>query len=207
MADGSRAGTGQSAGQGPGILDRIGRIVPARLQARPRQRRAARDLALLAGLTALSAPLLALLYHLLGFDAAGAVVLGGGAAMVAAPFALRAGLPLPLARDQFVGALYLLKVWLALHLGGIGAPTVSWFALCPMVALLLGGVRAGLAWGAIVVPTLAVLFAAGRHAGVLPLHPIDDAGLLQLAGALGLVVLASIVVALACAGGGVHADD
>lgn len=203
MADGSRAEAEQVAG----ILDRIGCVVPARLQARPRQRRAARDLALLAGLTALSAPLLALLYHLLGFDAAGAVVLGGAAAMVAAPFTLRAGLPLALARDQFVGALYLLKVWLALHLGGIGAPTVSWFALCPMVALLLGGARAGLAWAAIVLSTLAALFAAGRHAGALPAHPIDDTGLLQLAGALGLVVLASIVVALACAAGSARGDD
>lgn len=179
-------------------MHRIDRLVPAGLHALPRQRRAARHLVLLAMLAAASAPLLAVLYHVLGFDAAGAVVCGGAAVMLLAPFSLKAGCSLALARNLFVGALFALKLWLALHLGGIGAPTVSWFILCPMLALLLGGRRAGLAWGGIVAATLAALFGAGRG-GAMQAYAVSDPSLLALASSLGLVLMASVIVVLAAA--------
>lgn len=178
-------------------MHRIDRFIPVGLRALPRQRQAARHLALLAALTAASAPLLALLYHVLGFGRAGMVVLTGAAVMIAAPFALKAGLGLAPARNLFITALFALKVWLALNLGGIGAPTVSWFILCPMIALLLGGPRAGLAWTGIVVATLFALFAAERGGVVMTPYPVADPRLLDLASNVGLAVLATVVVMLA----------
>lgn len=180
-----------------GPMHRIDRLIPGALRALPRKWQAARNLVLLAALTGISAPVLAMLYHVLGVDEAGMIVLTGATVMMAAPFTLNAGLSLALARNLFIAALYVLKVWLALNLGGVRAPTVSWFILCPMVALLLGGLRPGLAWAGIVLATLAGLFAA-EHGGVaMQAYPVSDPALLGLASAIGLVVLASVIVVLA----------
>lgn len=181
----------------PGPMTQIDRIIPAALRAVPRDRLAARHLAVLAALTAASAPLLAMLYHVLGFDAAGMVVFTGASVMMVAPFTLSAGFSLASARNLFIAALFALKVWLALNLGGIGAPTVSWFILCPMIALLLGGLRPGLAWTGIVVATLLGLFIAERSGAAMQAFPVSDPALLHLASSIGLVVLASVIAALA----------
>jgi hypothetical protein len=178
-------------------MNRIDRLIPSALRAVPREWQAARNLVLLAALTGVSAPVLAMLYHVLGFDEAGMIVFTGATVMTVTPFTLNAGLSLALARNLFIAALYALKVWLALNLGGVGAPTVSWFILCPMVALLLGGLRPGLAWVGIVLATLVSLFAA-EHSGVaMQAYPVSDPALLGLASAIGLVVLASVIVVLA----------
>lgn len=178
-------------------MKQIDRIIPAALRAVPRQWQAARHLAVLAALTAASAPLLAMLYHVLGFDAAGMVVFTGATVMMVAPFTLNAGFSLASARNLFIAALYALKVWLALNLGGIGAPTVSWFILCPMIALLLGGLRPGLAWAGIVLATLFVLFIAERSGAAMQAYPVSDPALLHLVSNIALVVLASVIVVLA----------
>lgn len=188
----------------PGLMNQIDRLIPGALRAVPRQWQAARHLALLAALTAVSAPLLALLYHVLGFDAAGMVVLTGATVMMVAPFTLNAGFSLASARNLFVAALYVLKVWLALHLGGVGASTVPWFALCPMIALLVGGLRPGLAWGGIVLATLFALFIAERSGVPMSDFPVSDPSLLALVSSVGLVVLGSVIVALASNAAGVE---
>jgi hypothetical protein len=177
-------------------LQAFDRILPAALHARPAELQAARHLALLASVTALSAPLLTALYHWLGDDAAGMVVLTGAIAMMVSPFVLHAGVGLAVARDLFVGALFLLKVWLALHLGGLGAPTVPWFLLCPAVAMLMGGLRPGLAWTAVVTLAVSALFMVGRSAPLVA-HPVTDPLVLELVSTLGLFFLSTIIVALA----------
>lgn len=188
----------------PGPMNQIDRIIPAALRAIPHQRQAARHLAVLAALTAASAPLLAMLYHVLGFDTAGMVVFTGATVMMVAPFTLNAGFSLAAARTLFIGALFALKIWLALNLGGIGAPTVSWFILCPMIALLLGGLRAGLLWAGIVIATLLALFVA-EHSGVaMAAYPVSDPHLLDLASNIGLAILASVIVVLAVNSAGVE---
>ena len=182
-------------------MHQIDRIIPASLRAVPRDWQAARHLAILAALTAASAPLLAMLYHVLGFNAAGMVVFTGACVMMVAPFTLNAGFSLASARNLFITALYALKIWLALHLGGIGAPTVSWFILCPMIALLLGGMRPGLAWAAIVLATLSGLFIAQQSGVPMASFPVSSPALLDLASNIGLVVLASVIVVLASSSG------
>jgi hypothetical protein len=177
-------------------LQAFDRILPAALHARPAELQAARHLALLACVTALSAPLLTALYHWLGDDAAGMVVLTGAIAMMVSPFVLHAGVGLAVARDLFVGALFLLKVWLALHLGGLAAPTVPWFLLCPAVAMLVGGIRPGLLWTLLVTLTVTALFVLQRAAPLVA-HPVTDPLALELASLLGLFFLSTIIVALA----------
>jgi hypothetical protein len=177
-------------------LEGFDRVIPVTLQARPAELQAARHLALLAFVTALSVPLLSALYHWLGDDTAGMVVLTGGIAMMVSPFVLHAGFGLVVARELFVGALFLLKMWLALHLGGLDAPTVPWFLLCPAVALLLGGLRPGLLWTGAVALAVTVLFIVERSAPLVA-RPVTDPLVLELASMLGLLFLSTIIVALA----------
>ena len=172
------------------------RIVPVGLQAHPAELQAARHLSLLAAVTALSAPLLTAMYHWLGHDTAGMVVLTGGIGMMVSPFILHWGVSLGVARDLFVGVLFLLKVWLALHLGGLDAPTVPWFLLCPAVAMLLGGIRPGLVWTGVVTVAISALFLKERAAPLVA-DPVGDPQVLQLVSTLGLCFLVTIIVALA----------
>lgn len=174
-------------------LSTFDRLVPATARGNPAERRAARHLTLLALITAVSVPMLTLMYHFLGYDSAGMVVLTGGIAMMISPFAMNAGLGLAGARDMFVGALFLLKIWLAVHLGGLGAPTMPWFLLCPLIAVLLGGVRPGLIWSGLVSATVVVLFAIEETGGEFVAHAVADQKVLELVSLVGLFVLATII--------------
>lgn len=173
------------------------RVIPATVRADGTQLQAARHLTLLAAVTALSVPLLTLMYHLLGYDAVGMMVLTAGIVMMVSPFTLAAGVGIVVARNLFVGALFLLKVWMAVHLGGVGAPTTPWFVLCPAVAMLVGGLRPGLFWSGLVLVTVVILFVLGKM-GVLPAAP-TDAGMdiLHLSSLIGLLALVVLIVALA----------
>jgi hypothetical protein len=179
------------------MLSFFDRVIPATVRADGMQLQAARHLTLLAAVTALSVPLLTLMYHLLGYDAVGMMVLTAGIVMMVSPFTLAAGLGIAVARNLFVSALFLLKIWMAVYLGGVGAPTTPWFVLCPAVAMLVGGLRPGLVWSALVLVTVLVLFALGQM-GVLPATPADTGmPILQFASVVGLLVLVVLIVALA----------
>jgi hypothetical protein len=179
------------------MIELLDSILPASLRADTRQWQAARNLTILAAVTALSVPLLTTMYHLLGLDAVGMVVLTAGVVMMVAPFTLAAGLPIAAARDLFVGALFLLKVWMAVHLGGLAAPTSSWFVLCPAVAMLLGGLRPALLWSALVGAVLAALFVLDSS-GAISVPPTGTtAAVLQLTSAIGLMALVVLILALA----------
>jgi hypothetical protein len=172
------------------------RVIPAAVRADPREWRAARQLALLAAISALSVPLLTMMYHLLGDDSAGMVVLTAGIVMMIAPFAMNAGLGLAVARDMFIGALFLLKIWLALHLGGLAAPTNPWFLLCPLIAVLLGGLRPALAWGALVMAAVGGIFVVEQSTAALVAFPVNNPAVLQLVSLIGLVALSTIIALL-----------
>jgi hypothetical protein len=179
------------------MLTFFDRVIPAPVRADCNQLQAARHLTLLAAVTALSVPLLTLMYHLLGYDAVGMMVLTAGIVMMISPFTLAAGLGIAVARNLFVGALFLLKVWMAVYLGGVAAPTTPWFVLCPAVAMLVGGLRPGLVWSALVLVTVVLLFAFGQM-GLLPAAPSGPGmAVLQFASVVGLLALVTLIVALA----------
>jgi hypothetical protein len=185
------------------MMKLLDQIIPASMRTDAAEWQAARHLSILAAVTAASIPLLTMMYHLLGYDAVGMVVLTAGIVMMVTPFML-GGLGLAVARDVFISALFLLKVWMGVYLGGVSAPTTSWFVLCPAVALLIGGLRPGLVWSALVLAAVTVLFALG-YAGMLPAAP-SDAGMtiLSFASVVGLLALIVLIVAMAA---GVAAGD
>jgi hypothetical protein len=176
-------------------------VIPTSLRSDTVQLQAARHLSILAAVTALSVPLLTLMYHLLGYDAVGMVVLTAGVVMMITPFML-SGLGLAVARDVFISALFLLKIWMAVYLGGVSAPTTSWFVLCPAVALLIGGLRPGLVWAALVLAAVVVMFALG-YSGLLPTAPADSGmTILSFASVVGLLALIVLIMALAIGAAG-----
>jgi hypothetical protein len=176
-------------------------VIPGSLRSDTAQWQAARHLSILAGVTALSVPLLTVMYHLLGYDAVGMVVLTAGVVMMVTPFML-SGVGLAVARDVFISALFLLKIWMAVYLGGVSAPTTSWFVLCPAVALLIGGLRPGLVWSALVLTAVVVVFVLG-YTGMLPPAPTDASmTILSFASVIGLLALIVLIVALAAGAAG-----
>jgi hypothetical protein len=178
------------------MLKLFDHVIPVSMRTDAVQWQAARHLSILAGVTALSVPLLTLMYHLLGYDAVGMVVLTAGVVMMVTPFML-AGVGVAVARDVFISALFLLKIWMAVYLGGVNAPTTSWFVLCPAVALLIGGLRPGLVWSALVLAAVVVLFALGQ-AGLLPAAPGGPGmPILGFASVVGLLALIVLIMALA----------
>jgi hypothetical protein len=86
-----------------------------------------------------------------------------------------------------------LKIWLAVHLGGLAAPTVPWFLLCPLIAVLLGGLRPGLVWSGLVMATVIALFVVERSGAPFIAFPVADRQVLTLVSVAGLVALATIV--------------
>jgi hypothetical protein len=180
-----------------GMIKLFDSILPAPLRADTHQWQAARNLTVLAAVTAVSVPLLTTMYHLLGFDAVGMVVLTAGVVMMVAPFTLAAGLPIAAARDLFVGALFLLKVWMAVYLGGLAAPTTPWFVLCPAVAMLIGGLRPALLWSALVGATLVALFLLDRSGAIAAPPTGPAATVLHLASVIGLMAMVVLILALA----------
>jgi hypothetical protein len=176
-------------------------VIPASLRSDAVQWRAARHLSILAAVTAVSVPLLTVMYHLLGYDAVGMVVLTAGVVMMVTPFMLT-GVGLAVARDVFISALFLLKIWMAVYLGGVSAPTASWFVLCPAVALLVGGLRPGLIWSALVLAAIVIVFVLG-YTGMLPPPPTDSGmTILSFASLVGLLALVVLIVALAVGAAG-----
>lgn len=155
--------------------------------------RAARHLSLLAALTAASVPLLMLLYHWLGDDTSAIAVLCAGAAMAAAPLLLRAGRSIETASNVFIGALFTLTIWLAIHLGALGAASTAWCVLCPLVAALVSGTRAALVWSALVFKVYVVLFLWGRFVHPFVPYPVADPQVLALVNQLGLLALVTVL--------------
>jgi hypothetical protein len=155
--------------------------------------RAAGHLTLLAQITAASVPLLMLLYHWLGVDAAAVAVLCAGAVMAGTPLLVRAGWRVQHAANLFLAALFALKCWLAVHLGGLGAATTAWFVLCPLVAALLSGPRAAIVWCALVFKAYVVLFLWYRFVSPFAAAPSHAPQVLAFAAQLGLLALVTIV--------------
>lgn len=169
-------------------------FIPLRLQANQRDFVNAQNAVALAFLAVVSVPLFATLYHFLDFDKAGMIVLAGGAAMLCSPFVLKATGRIVLAREVFICSYYGMKVCLAYYLGGIESPTLPWLLLCPMIAMVLGNVRAGAIWGAVITMTVSGVFYLQTSGVAFPPVPITDQRLLQVVSVLGLFIFSAILL-------------
>jgi hypothetical protein len=169
-------------------------FIPSALRDNARDFRNAQNAVTLALLAVTSVPLFASLYHFLEFDKAGMIVLAGGAAMLCAPLVLKFTGRLVWAREVFICSFFGMKLLLAYYLGGIGSPTLPWLLLCPMIAMVLGGVRAGAIWGIVITITVSGLFYLQTSVMPFPPVPVSDQRLLQVVSVLGLFIFSAILL-------------
>jgi diguanylate cyclase (GGDEF)-like protein len=147
-------------------------------------------------MAALSGPLYAAAYYMLGFTVAAQEILLCCALMFTAPFLLRATGSIFIAREVFLCAVFFNFTWLTFNLGGVNAPTAGWLITAPVVAMFLGGVGTAVFWLAMSCSAVAVIYAMQTLGVALPAHPVTDMALLYLICNLGLYVVVVVFVLL-----------
>ncbi|GAC1420166.1 MAG: hypothetical protein NVSMB6_21970 [Burkholderiaceae bacterium] len=169
-------------------------FIPERLQSNPLALSRAQNVVSAAAIAGLSDPFYAVFYYLIGFKSATPVILVCGAIMVSAPFILKITGYIKLAEEVFVAAVYTNFCWLTFHLGGVDAPTAPWLIICPIVAMLLGGVATGLFWLAMSCGAIFAIYAFEIAGISLPANPVDDLLLLHTVCGVGLFAVVVIFV-------------
>ncbi len=164
-------------------------FIPERLQNNPLALSRSQNVVSAAAIAGISDPFYALLYYLLGFKSATPVILICGVFMVSAPFILKLTGRIKIAEQAFLCAVFYNFCWLTYHLGGVSAPTADWLIICPVVAILLGGVFTGIFWLAMSCAAIAGIYLLQVYNVPLPLSPILDVSLLRFACGLGLFIV------------------
>lgn len=167
-------------------------FIPEHLRQSPLQLSRAHNVVSAALIAGVACPSYALLYHSLQFDQGMYAVLLAGLGMISLPLLLKATGQLSPCRDLFVCCIYVLMAWLTYYLGGISAPTVPWFLLCPLVAMLLGGPKPGIVWGSISSCTMLGIYFAYRTGLHFPPSPIRNIAFLQTFCMVGLSIITVI---------------
>jgi diguanylate cyclase (GGDEF)-like protein len=169
-------------------------FIPEHLQNNPLALSRSQNVVTAAAIAGLSDPFYALFYYLLGFQSATPVILLCGAFMVSTPFLLKFTGRIKVAEEVFVCAVYCNFCWLTYHLGGVEAPTAAWLIICPVVAMLLGGVATGIFWLVMSCAAVVGIYLLEVAGVQLPTSPIEDPLLLQSVCGIGLFVVVVIFV-------------
>ena len=171
-------------------------FIPLAAQNDPVQLTRAQTVVNAAVIAAVTGPLYALTYVLLGFTAAAEQIIVCCLCMFSAPFLLRWTGSIVIARDVFLTAVFCNFSWLSYHLGGMQAPTAAWLITGPVVAMFLGGVGCSLFWMCMSCGTVAAFYVL-REAGIpLPHHQVEHLDLLFLVCHTGLFVVMVIFMLL-----------
>jgi len=147
-------------------------------------------------MAALSGPLYACVFHLLGFGMAAREILVCCAFMFLSPFLLRITKNIVLAREVFLCAVFFNFTWLTYSLGGVSAPTAGWLIAAPVVAMFLGGVSTAVFWLAMSCAAVTLIYYLPLMGVALPAHPVKDLTLLYLLCDLGLYIVMVVFVLL-----------
>ncbi|WP_136418997.1 GGDEF domain-containing protein [Herbaspirillum sp. ST 5-3] len=100
-----------------------------------------------------------------------------------------------LAREILIVSMFIPLAILSSRLGGVTAPTVVWFAVCPLVATAGGGLRPGLIWSALSLLAVIGLY-IGNILDVLPATVVRDMRLLTFASTGTFVMTVAIFLLL-----------
>lgn len=135
----------------------IGRLLAAP-DAAERTRHDAKKLIKLVAVSVVIVPPFALYYLVLGLTEIGMALAVTGVVMVASLFAFRATASLQVARDLFLASFFCFLCFATHRFGTLISPASFWFTAIPVISVLLSGGRSGLAWLAIVLAGMGVLF-------------------------------------------------
>jgi diguanylate cyclase (GGDEF)-like protein len=171
-------------------------FIPAEAQQHASQLTRAQNVINAVVMAAMSGPLYALAYYLLGFPTAAKEILACCAFMFVTPFLLRATRSIMIAREVFLCAVFFNFTWLTFSLGGVNAPTAGWLITAPVVAMFLGGVRTAVFWLAMSCFAVIAIYILPLAGFPLPAHPVKDMDLLYLLCDLGLYLVIVVFVLL-----------
>jgi len=171
-------------------------FIPLAAQNDPAQLTRAQTVVNAAVIAALSGPLFAMIYVLLGFTEAAEQIIVCCMCMFTAPFLLRWTGSIVIARELFLTAVFCNFSWLSYHLGGIHAPTAAWLITGPVVAMFLGGVGCSLFWMCMSCAAVAAFYVMSKTGIPLPHHQVEQQDLLYLACNVGLFVVMVIFMLL-----------
>ena len=105
-----------------------------------------------------------------------------------APCLLRLPWGLGLMREWLTLTAFVLLYTLSLHVGGATSPTLIWFAACPLIGLLAGGVVPGLVWMVLSLLAIASEYWIAQAGWQLPAITVRDMPLLYTVSATGLAL-------------------
>lgn len=126
----------------------------------------ARKFVYLNALAATLIPAFALYYAALDLGVIALALCGAGLVMLLSLPVYRATGNPSFTRDTFLAALFLFLIFATVWFGGLISPTAFWFAVIPVVGVLLGGTTAGIAWIGLV--TVAMAGMALLDQGMVP---------------------------------------
>ena len=133
-----------------------------------RRRHEARKLVKLNTLAVVLVPVFVGYYALLGLVPIALALALAGAVMLSSLFLYRKTGNFARTRDVFLGALFLFLVYATWWFGSIVSPTAFWFAVIPVVAVLLGGATSGCVWLGLAAVALIALVGLGDPEGSSP---------------------------------------
>lgn len=109
-------------------------------------------------LAALLIPFFVLVFLVTGYPEAGAVLVPVGAVMLSCLWIYKKTGNTRIARDIFLGALFLFLMWESYYFKSLYSPGFVWLIAIPVVSILLGSIRAAMIWFTICMASIAVSF-------------------------------------------------
>lgn len=163
------------------------RLVPREMLASPATLWRAENLLTALCLISILCPPFALLYLHLGDPVSSSYFVYSTIGGIAAIVALKFGEHLAASREIATLTLFSLLFALTLRLGGNDAPTIMWFAFCPLIAMTVGGFKPGFTWAGVVGVALLVIHYLEVNQQ-LPAPVISDMPLLEIVSSIAYVL-------------------
>lgn len=154
----------------------------------------AQSLLISAALAAILLPLYAALYYYLGDCINSAFCLLATLPAIATLYVFRHTGALASASALLTASLFVLLIALSVRLGGIVAPTVAWFVVCPIIAVMTAGLRIGLMWTAAAMFAVAGLYVCPLLGVPFPALMVTDMHFLHLVATIGLVTVITVFI-------------
>lgn len=133
----------------------------------------------------LAAPIYVILYFKLDFPRAGIAVAIADVIMMSSLLVLHYLRSIQLANIIYLSSMSILLFWLTYNLSGMYAATAYWIILPSLIAMFIGGTRAGFMWSAFSIIATTIIYIMSISHYKFPISPVSDPILLQYIGICG----------------------
>jgi diguanylate cyclase (GGDEF)-like protein len=175
--------------QSPRFIQALHLLIPATLRQDKVFVFRAQNFLISAVLSVVLLPLYGLYYWVLGDQTAGLFCLAGGLVAMTTPLLLHLTGRLVLARELMLWTIFLVLLGTIYRVGGITGPVIIWLAVCPVVAMVSGGFRAGLTWGILSTGAITATYALTWLGVAFPPVQIRNMEQLHFVSSMGLVMV------------------